>query len=136
MTFINWDEPLVDRLVHFRSLGLSFGRVAENLRREFQIDITRSACIGKAKRLKLGTLYAQELREYRAKKKANSRARALPPQPLDMQPTPFESAGPRQCRFPLWGDDKSTGDVCGRKADGTYCDFHAALCRPVKGKAA
>ena len=44
-------------------------------------------------------------------------------------PVTLMEAGPRQCRWPLWGPDERdpTGHlVCGKRCDGSYCEEHKA----------
>lgn len=95
------------------------------------MDLSRNAVIGRVHRLNLPPRRVEE-----RKPKENW---VGPPRPskrpvpkailLEMSPTPFENAANRQCRFPLWDESQSTGDICGgkTKAGESYCDHHRAI---------
>lgn len=124
-------NPALDaRLLPLWDLGHTASEISRTMTMEFGMDVSRNAVLGRVHRLMLPPRKVEE----RKPKATTPRVyvpkpakRAVPKiEPLEMNPTPFEFAANRQCRYPLWDDSQSTGDICGGKtgAGESYCDFH------------
>jgi hypothetical protein len=136
----NWTTERMVRLEELYRDGVSFGLIARD------IGVTRSAAIGKARRMQLPKRIEINVRQARprtiARAKRRHRVAGLNRQEIEDVPdvsyrcTIYELID-ASCRYPLWavGDPHHTRFYCGRpeaklSSDIPYCRRHARLCEP------
>jgi GcrA cell cycle regulator len=157
MQSISWTPEQCDALRKYIAAGLSFSEAAQALNAEFGTAHTRSAIIGRARRMKLAVrarpqrgpqlrLAKQKRADALAARPGTARpAPALTAPPLQrsepvklrcvgIQPrlVPLEALGKGDCRYPYGGDkDGEAISFCGhpRFQGSSYCAPHFHLTR-------
>lgn len=134
----DWNTPgVTERLKQLHAEGRSFGKIAAALNAEFGLHLSRSACIGRAARLKLPWPTRQP--KFR---KQRSTGPVLPrpkPQPIPEQGEPlylsfFELRG-SQCRYPF--GNHAPYLFCGRSTlfKSSWCaEHHARVSDPARSR--
>jgi GcrA cell cycle regulator len=152
----NWAPEHSDALRELIAKGMSFAEAARTINSRFNTSYTRSAALGRARRLGLGADDRQqpsmptrpaELHEITERRAVNSMPLALPwPVPVfkDVVPVKLRCVGiePRHlslnelerddCRYPYGGDEENEAiTFCGhpRRPDSSYCSPHFHLSR-------
>jgi hypothetical protein len=146
---INWNEERMGRLERLYREGLSFSLIADD------IGVTRSAAIGKARRMKLPKrveIAVCKMRPVAARPPPRERRRHRVTR-LDAPELPAAEYVPdqkyycsiydlkdRSCRYPLWQSDTLHPErrYCGFptasvSAGLPYCRHHTRLCGPTHG---
>jgi hypothetical protein len=160
MELSNWAPEHSDALRELIAKGLSFAEAARAINSRFNTSYTRSAALGRARRLRLGAedrrlpsmpMRPPELNEIFEQHPANPKPFALPwPMPLFREVVPVKlrciDIEPRHlslvelkrgdCRYPYGGDEENEAiTFCGhpRRAGSSYCSPHFHLSRdPVE----
>ena len=160
MELSNWAPEHSDALRKLIAKGLSFAEAARAINSRFNTSYTRSAALGRARRLRLGADDRQqpsmptrpaELDEVVERRAVNSRPPALPwPMPVFKEVVPVKlrcvDIEPRHlsltelergdCRYPYGGDEENEViTFCGhpRRPGSSYCSPHFHLSRdPVE----
>ena len=160
MELSNWAPEHSDALRELIAKGMSFSEAARTINSRFNTSYSRSAALGRARRLGLGPDDRQqpsmptrpvELREIAEPSPSHFRALALPwPTPVfkEVVPVKLRCVGiePRHrslielergdCRYPYGGDEEGEAiTFCGhpRRAGSSYCGPHFHLSRnPVE----
>jgi hypothetical protein len=142
-----WTPFLIKRLKELHAEGLKFSVIKDRLNEEFDTDITRNACIGKARRLNLPNREApppptpEQARIERRRAKAEKRIQPSPPvyaPPPEPEKPPFGALRiidleRKDCRW-IYGE-KLDALYCGKPVVfGSYCAEHHPRMynRPVK----
>ena len=140
-----WTAPMLARLHEHHAAGLSFGQIADALNDEFGTTVTRNACVGKGRRLRLPprekpAMLTSEQRQAQSRmqrRRIKAEKRILPPPPTYI-PLPDPPRPPpdaltlidlqhNDCRWIVHGE-KTAALYCGRpKVRGSYCFKHARL---------
>jgi GcrA cell cycle regulator len=159
MELSNWALEHSDALRELIAKGLSFAEAARAINSRFNTSYTRSAALGRARRLRLGVddrrqpsmpTRPAELNEI-VERPVNSRSLALPwPTPVFKEVVPVKlrcvDIAPRHlslidlelgdCRYPYGGDDENEAiTFCGHpcRPGSSYCSPHFHLSRdPVE----
>lgn len=123
------------------------------------VDCTRSAFIGHYHReirktgewslsakLERGAAYTKQFEKRKSRAKVTAKLFGVPeidfgpvepfrtiPEPPTDKAKPLADLGPKDCRFPLWGDEKTTAEslFCGCEVGtdtGFYCEYHFVKC--------
>lgn len=152
----NWAPEHSDALRELIAKGLSFAEAARAINSRFNTSYTRSAALGRARRLRLGADDRQQpsmptrpavLNEIVERRPVNSRPLALPwPTPVFKEVVPVKlrcvDIEPRHlsltelergdCRYPYGGDEENEAiTFCGhpRRPGSSYCSPHFHLSR-------
>jgi GcrA cell cycle regulator len=133
----DWTTDEISRLTQLWAEGLSGTEIGRCL------GITKSAAIGKVRRLRLpgrpSPIRARPI--YAREATSPQRAAYTPPDPIDqcaaaasLEARHREFAAMsvekgQPCQFPLWGDERPTHEYCGhaRVAGKPYCAAHCAV---------
>lgn len=109
-----WTDARISLLKQYVDQGLNSFEIAKKFNNEKSPAAIRSRIL---KRLNV---------TQKPGRPAKPRLRAKTPHPFFMPRVPFAEATKHQCGYPLWGEDKVTGDVCGcsKEAGKPYCDHH------------
>jgi GcrA cell cycle regulator len=156
MELSNWAPEHSDALREFIAKGMSYSEAAQAINSRFNTSYSRSAALGRARRLGLGPDDRQqpsmptkpaELHEIAEPRPSNFRTPALPwPVPVFKEIKPVKlrcvAIEPRHlsvielergdCRYPYGGDEEGEAiTFCGhpRRAGSSYCTAHFHLSR-------
>lgn len=142
-----WTQTIFDRAVALFMAGDSATIVAETLNKEFGLNFTRCAILGKLNRAGISRGKAQPLRKMdhsgmpairsfgnrgnygapRPKKVKASRPVVVEVVEVDLDAIPFMQLGKETCRWPAFGVGADT-HFCGRNSgEATYCRAHTKL---------
>lgn len=125
---ISWSRERAALLARMRAEGLPFITIAHAL------GVTRSAAIGKAKRLGLGTPPRRPNKVKRPTLSKPSQAILLSTDAVEPLRVHLLATYEGQCRWPLWANGETDEDkliVCGNACAplSSYCQGHAARSR-------
>ena len=151
---INWAPEHCDALRECLAKGMSFSQAADAINARFDTAYSRSATIGRAKRMGLAALdrpkrlsrLPQQLNAQRLRKIREPAAESKPPTPVSERPDrvklrcvqimprhlPLIELEPCDCRYPYGGDaDGEAITFCGhpRHEGSSYCIGHSHLTR-------
>lgn len=130
----DWNEERVEQLRVLWDKGHTASQIAD----ELGGAISRSAVLGKVRRLKLPMRVVEARPKSRKTQTLSNRIKrnkpfvrfALecpPPVEIDGARITTMSLAQGQCKYP-YGDPKDEGfHYCGNKADGVYCEYHTAI---------
>lgn len=139
-----WPKEQTDALIELFNLGHTFSEITKRLSRMFGADVSRSACLGKIKRLgikrnvskgansPLRALAEMQRKERRSETiEENARSEMLQARPLSRAASDAVLAlKPSSCRYPI-GDVGHEGfRFCGepKQVASSYCAEHHSLC--------
>jgi GcrA cell cycle regulator len=140
----HWPKQQTDALIEMFNLGHTFSEIAKRLSRMFGVNVSRSACLGKIKRLGIKRNVSQgsnsplkALAEMQRKDRRcetieeNARSEMLQSRPLSRSTSDAVLAlKPNSCRYPI-GDVGHEGfRFCGepKEVGSSYCAEHQSLC--------
>lgn len=145
---MDWHQSVIDRMRVLHAENLTFSEIAAKLNHEFNLTLTRNACIGKGTRIGLGgRTVAPAERAKRAHRPSVRVQKIIPasvnslrvvevtrvePEPLrlaDVQPLHLSiiDLDADHCRYP-YGDGPFTFCGCTVAPGRPYCLPHAKLC--------
>ena len=147
----NWSREHCDALRELHAKGLSFAEIAERINGRFKTDYTRSAAIGRARRMRLVDPERPKLPPKAAPRRVQeTQERRVPSSPWPKQvlepAKPFKlrcvEIDPRHlslidlergdCRYPYGGDEEGEAiTFCGhpQRRGSSYCSAHFHLSR-------
>lgn len=130
-----WNERVVERMRGWFDSGMTFSNISNRLNQEFGMSTTRSAVIGKVKRLQWKR--AQRYRILQPSKLPRPKrptvslfrgARPAPPtEPVEQLPprhVGFNTLRVNECRWPYGDDHPFTFCGCPTELDVPYCPAH------------
>lgn len=119
---------IVERLKKLHENGMSFSQIAETLNSEFDVKLTRHACIGKSHRLKLANRPTPMPPLHRPTNQNRPKPTLVK---IVCDPIPIEWLGHDDCRYPISElHDRPPYLYCGRKTfnDSSWCQAHYKKC--------